>query len=68
MPDHETSASAASTWGPLKIEIFRALWLAGLFGYIGGWMQTVGAQWLLVGKPHAATLVALVQTRTPSPS
>lgn len=25
-------------------------------------MQTVGAQWLLVGLPGAATLVALVQT------
>jgi MFS family permease len=29
---------------------------------IGTWMQTVGAQWLLVGLPGAATLVALVQT------
>jgi MFS family permease len=28
----------------------------------GTWMQTVGAQWLLVDLPHAATLVALVQT------
>ena len=29
---------------------------------IGTWMQTVGAQWFLVGLPGAATLVALVQT------
>lgn len=29
---------------------------------IGTWMQTVGAQWLLVDLPNAATLVALVQT------
>jgi MFS family permease len=29
---------------------------------IGTWMQTVGAQWLLVGLPNAATLVSLVQT------
>src|SRR4051794_2652788 len=30
-------------------------------------MQTVGAQWLLVGEPHASTLVALVQTATALP-
>ena len=29
---------------------------------IGTWMQTVGAQWLLVDEPDAATLVSLVQT------
>lgn len=62
MPDHDTHLPAESTWAPLKIEVFRALWLAGLFGSIGDWVQTVGAQWLLVGKPHAAILVALVQT------
>jgi MFS family permease len=38
------------------------LWLAVLASNIGTWMQTVGAQWLLVGLPHAVTLVALVQT------
>jgi MFS family permease/quinol monooxygenase YgiN len=38
------------------------LWLAVLVSSIGTWMQTVGAQWLLVGLPNAATLVSLVQT------
>jgi MFS family permease len=38
------------------------LWLAVLASDIGTWMQTVGAQWLLVDLPGAATLVALVQT------
>jgi MFS family permease len=42
--------------------VFRWLWLAVLASNIGTWMQTVGAQWLLVGLPNAATLVALVQT------
>lgn len=42
--------------------MFRMLWLAVLVSDIGTWMQTVGAQWLLVGLPNAATLVALVQT------
>ena len=52
----------ASTWAPLRFEIFRAFWLAVLVSNIGTWMQTVGAQWLLVHQPHASLLVALVQT------
>ena len=57
-----TSERAVSTWAPLRIGIFRALWLAVLVSNIGTWMQTVGAQWLLVNQPHASILVALVQT------
>ena len=54
--------TAPSAWAPLRIQVFRALWLAALVGNIGDWMQTVGAQWLLVHQPHAPVLVALVQT------
>ncbi|HEX3927380.1 MAG TPA: MFS transporter [Gemmatimonadales bacterium] len=52
---------AASTWEPLRIGVFRAMWLAALVSNVGSWMQTVGAQWLLVDAPHAAFLVAMVQ-------
>jgi MFS family permease len=41
--------------------VFRALWIAVLVSNTGNWMQTVGAQWLLVNQAHAAILVALVQ-------
>ena len=51
-----------SAWSPLRIAAFRALWLAQLGSMIGTWMQTVGAQWLLVDEPNASTLVSLVQT------
>src|SRR5579864_2023217 len=57
-----TSEKTVSTWAPLRVGIFRALWLAVLVSNIGTWMQTVGAQWLLVSQPHASILVALVQT------
>jgi MFS family permease len=53
---------SVSTWSPLRIGVFRALWIAVLVANVGTWMQTVGAQWLLVHLPHAAILVALVQT------
>ncbi len=51
-----------STWSPLRLGTFRAIWIAVLVANVGTWMQTVGAQWLLVHLPHAAILVALVQT------
>ena len=51
-----------STWAPLRVTVFRWLWLASLASNVGTWMQTVGAQWFLVHAAHAAILVSLVQT------
>src|ERR1700687_1255394 len=51
-----------STWAPHRIGVFRAIWLAVLVSNVAVWMQTVGAQWLLVSQPHASILVALVKT------
>jgi len=56
-----TRATRESAWTPLRVQAFRVLWLAQLGSMIGTWMQTVGAQWLLVDTAGAATLVALVQ-------
>ncbi len=53
---------ASGTWQPLANPVFRALWFAVLFSNIGNWMETVGAQWLLVSQPNNSILVALVQT------
>lgn len=49
-----------SAWAPLRRRAFRWLWLGVLISLTGTWMQTVGAQWLLVDQPNAAALVALV--------
>lgn len=46
----------------MRIGLFRTLWIAALVSNLGEWMQTVGAQWLLIHGPHAAILVSLVQT------
>ena len=51
----------SATWAPLRIGVFRAMYLAFLVSNIGTWMQTVGAQWLLVNQPNAPILVSLVQ-------
>jgi MFS family permease len=54
-------------WAPLRIAAFRSLWLAVLASNIGTWMQTVGAQWLLVEQSGSDTLVAVVQTASTLP-
>ena len=56
-----------SAWAPLRVKAFRALWLAQVGSAIGTWMQTVGAQWLLVEEPGADSLVAMVQVASMLP-
>ena len=58
---------AAGAFAPLKVKLFRALWTASLISSIGGWMQTVGAQWFLVESHSDAALVALIQTASAAP-
>jgi MFS family permease len=62
------SGSASSAWAPLRIGLFRTLWIAALVSNVGTWMQTVGAQWLVVHDAHAAILVSLVQTADTLPA
>lgn len=61
------SRPVASSWAPLASPVYRALWIAQFVSNLGTWMQTVGAQWMLVGDPGAAVLVPLVQTATTLP-
>ena len=56
----------ASAWAPLRDSpLFRALWIAQFASNIGTWMQTVGAQWLLIDR--SPILVSLVQTAASLP-
>jgi MFS family permease len=61
-------SAATSTWAPLRIGVFRALFLAALTSNIGTWMQTVGAQWFLVERHASPTVIALVQTASLTPT
>ncbi|MGC4949354.1 MFS transporter [Streptomyces sp. DT224] len=63
--DRRPAPAPGSAWAPFAARVFRALWIAQLVSNIGSWMQTVGAQWLLVG--HSAALVTLVQTASSLP-
>ena len=66
-PGSVSGPAEDSAWAPLRRRAFRWLWLGVLFGWIGYWMQTVGAQWLLVDAPNAAALVSLVQAANSLP-
>lgn len=57
--------TAPSAFAPLRRRAFRWLWVCVLVSGMGVWMQTVGAQWLLVDSPPS--VVALVQSATALP-
>src|ERR1700733_5337409 len=68
---HMTVSDAApvevSPWAPLRHAAFRTLWIASFVSNIGTWMQTVGAQWLLIDQHSGSLLIALVQTASSLP-
>ncbi|OII42337.1 MFS transporter [Plantibacter sp. MMLR14_011] len=61
-------SSQPSAWAPIAITAFRVLWFAQLGSNIGTWMQTVGAQWVLVEAAAGAAVIALVQTASLAPA
>ena len=49
-------------WAPLRIRLYRALWIAGLVSNIGTFMHLVAASWAMTLVTDSPTLVGLVQT------
>ncbi|MBW3635149.1 MAG: MFS transporter [Armatimonadetes bacterium] len=49
-------------WAPLRLPLFRALWVALLASNIGTWMHDVGAAWLMTSLSQDARVNALVST------
>jgi MFS family permease len=52
---------------PLRLGLFRALWLANLVSATGTTVQGVGAAWLMITLASTPDRVALVQTATHAP-
>ena len=57
----------ASAWSPLRIPVFRMLWIATLASNIGTWMHDIGAGWLMTSLSSSPVMVALIQTATTLP-
>ncbi len=53
--------SATSTWAPLGVPAFRALWIAGLVSDLGAWMHGVGEGWLMTSLTPSPRIVASLQ-------
>src|ERR1700677_727016 len=62
-PQQAANAStSAPWWSPFRSPDFARMASAQFVSNIGGWMQTVGAQELMLTLTTSATLVALIQT------
>jgi predicted MFS family arabinose efflux permease len=54
--------TTASAWAPFRSHDFARMASAQFVSNVGGWMQTVGAQELMLTLTTSTTLVALIQT------
>ena len=62
-PVHAAASPApGSAWAPFRHRLFAEMWTAQFVSNIGGWMQTVAAQWLMLSLTGSAAYVALVST------
>jgi MFS family permease len=62
-----TTSVPSGPWAPLREPVYRRLWLAQVVSNLGTWMQTVGAQWVIVSASGSVALVSLVQTASTLP-
>ncbi|MDQ1108469.1 MFS family permease [Stenotrophomonas rhizophila] len=62
---HDNAAPGA--WSPLKIRLFRAMWLAILGSNVGTWVNDVAAAWVMAERTGSPLMVALVQSATTVP-
>ena len=58
---------SGSGLSPFKSAIFRTLWIAALFSYVGAAMYDVGASWLMTSLAPNPLFVSLVTTATSLP-
>jgi MFS family permease len=66
-PTEEQIARSSGIVSPLRLGLFRALWLANLISATGITIQGVGAAWLMTTLAGTPEMVALVQTATHAP-
>ena len=52
---------------PLRVPLFRDLWLASIVSNLGGWMQDTAGTWLMTVLTSSPLLIALMQTAASLP-
>ena len=66
-PGGGSPVAGSSAWAPFRSPDFARMASAQFVSNVGGWMQTVGAQQLMLTLTTSATLVALIQTAAALP-
>lgn len=66
-PQPAVPKATGSAWEPLRVPVFRALWLASVTSNIGTWAHDVGAAWLMTSLTTSPLLVSLLQTAASVP-
>ena len=61
MNTSDINADSNAGLSPLKIKVFRNIWLANLVSNLGTWMHDVGAGWLMTELAPDPFMVSLVQ-------
>ena len=64
---HDEENISASGLSPLRSSLYRILWIASLFLYIGAAMYDVGASWLMTSLAPNPLFVSLITTATTLP-
>jgi MFS family permease len=64
---HEEENISASGLSPFRSSLYRTLWIAALFSYIGAAMYDVGASWLMTSLAPNPLFVSLITTATTLP-
>jgi MFS family permease len=57
----------ATGFEPLRIPLFRNLWIAATVSNLGGWMQDTAGTWLMTVLTSSPLLIALMQTAASLP-
>jgi MFS family permease len=58
----DVSVLGGGPWSPLRISLYRSMWIAALVSNVGTFMHIVAAGWAMTSLTDSPTLVGLVQT------
>jgi MFS family permease len=65
--DDTAARPTRSALTPLRLPLYRRLWLASLVSNLGTWMHEAAGAWLMTMLSHSPLLVALMQTAASLP-
>lgn len=61
------ASSSGGPFAPLRVGLFRALWIAAIASNIGTWIQNVGEKWQMAALTKSPLLISLIETGTTLP-